>query len=143
MSQPTHRNRFNDLLGIEIVQLQRDGCVLQLLIRPDLHNSLEGVVHGGVTNTLADAAMGHAAAPPVDGVQQCVTVESKINYLSPAIGELLVAEARVLKRGRNLIVTDARITCDGKLVAVASGTYARVNPDRGERGAKMPPAEQV
>lgn len=139
MSQPTRRNRFNDLLGIEVVQLQRDGCVMQLHIRPDLHNSLEGVVHGGVTNTLADVAMGHAAVPPVDGVQQCVTVESKINYLSPAIGELLVAESRVLKRGRNLIVTDVRITCDGKLVAVASGTYARINPER----AELPAAEQA
>ncbi|NKI21332.1 PaaI family thioesterase [Paenibacillus dendritiformis] len=143
MSQPTRRNRFNDLLGIEVVQLQRDGCVMQLHIRPDLHNSLEGVVHGGVTNTLADVAMGHAAVPPVDGVQQCVTVESKINYLSPAIGELLVAESRVLKRGRNLIVTDVRITCDGKLVAVASGTYARINPERVERGAELPAAEQA
>ncbi|MFD3269953.1 PaaI family thioesterase [Paenibacillus dendritiformis] len=143
MSQPTHRNRFNDLLGIEVVQLQRDGCVMQLHIRPDLHNSLEGVVHGGVTNTLADVAMGHAAVPPVDGVQQCVTVESKINYLSPAIGELLVVEARVLKRGRNLIVTDSRITCDGKLVAVASGTYARVNPERWGRGAEIPAAKEM
>nr|WP_210429402.1 PaaI family thioesterase [Paenibacillus dendritiformis] len=131
------------MLGIEVVQLQRDGCVMQLHIRPDLHNSLEGVVHGGVTNTLADVAMGHAAVPPVDGVQQCVTVESKINYLSPAIGELLVAESRVLKRGRNLIVTDVRITCDGKLVAVASGTYARINPERVERGAELPAAEQA
>lgn len=72
-----------------------------------------------------------------------MTVESKINYLSPAIGELLVVEAQVLKRGRNLIVTDARITCDGKLVAVASGTYARVNPERWGRGAEMPAAKEM
>jgi len=142
VSKPTHRNRFNDLLGIEIVRLDEDGCVMQLHTHPDLHNSIEGFVHGGVTNTLADAAMGHAAAPPIDGVQQCVTVESKINYLSPAIGELLVAESRVLKRGRNLIVTDARITCDGKLVAVALGTYARVSPKRGEQGAELPSTKQ-
>ncbi|MCM3341515.1 PaaI family thioesterase [Paenibacillus sp. MER TA 81-3] len=132
MSRSPNRNRFNDLLGIVVMQLNDDGCILQLKIRPEFHNSIEGVVHGGVTNALADAAMGHAAAPPVDGVQQCVTVESKINYLSPATGELLVAESKVLKRGGKLIVTDARITCDGKLVAFASGTYARVRPNARE-----------
>lgn len=129
MSRSPNRNRFNDLLGIVVMQLHDDGCIMQMKIRPEFHNSIEGVVHGGVTNALADAAMGHAAAPPVDGVQQCVTVESKINYLSPAAGELLVAEAKVLKRGGKLIVTEARITCDGKLVAFASGTYARVRPN--------------
>ena len=95
-------------------------------IRPELFNSIEGVVHGGVTATLADVAMGHGAAPYVDGVQQCVTVESKIQYLSPARGERLEAESRVLKSGRSLIIMEARVTCDGKLVAFATGTYARV-----------------
>lgn len=120
------RNRFNDYLGIQVVHRDEQGCKVALPIRPELHNSIEGVVHGGVTSTLADVAMGHGAAPYVDGVQQCVTVESKIQYLSPARGELLEAESRVLKSGKNLIIMEARVTCDGKLVAFATGTYARV-----------------
>jgi len=43
VSKPTHRNRFNDLLGIEIVRLDEDGCVMQLHTHPDLHNSIEGL----------------------------------------------------------------------------------------------------
>lgn len=132
MSRSFNRNRFNDLLGMTVMQLNDNGCVMQMKIRHEFHNSIEGIVHGGVTNALADAAMGHAAAPPVDGVQQCVTVESKINYLSPAKGELLIADAKVLRRGSKLIVTEARITCDGKLVAVTSGTYVRVQLNRRE-----------
>ncbi|MDR7315637.1 PaaI family thioesterase [Brevibacillus nitrificans] len=120
------RNRFNDYLGIEVIHRDEEGCKVALKIRPELFNSIDGVVHGGVTSTLADVAMGHGAAPHVDGIQQCVTVESKIQYLYPARGELLEAESRVLKSGKTLIIMEARVTCDGKLVAVATGTYARV-----------------
>ncbi|WP_026174257.1 PaaI family thioesterase [Effusibacillus pohliae] len=123
------KNRFNNYLGIEIQRIDENGCTATLNIRPEFYNSIEGVVHGGVTSTLADVAMGHGAAPHIDGVQQCVTVESKINYLAPAKGDLLIAESRVLKRGAKLIVMEARVTTgDGQLVAIALGTYARANP---------------
>ncbi|GAX89284.1 phenylacetic acid degradation protein [Effusibacillus lacus] len=123
------KNRFNHYLGIEIQHLDDQGCKAALKIRPDFYNSIDGVVHGGVTSTLADVAMGYAAAPHVDGVQQCVTVESKISYLAPARGDLLLAESKVIKRGSKIIVMEARITTgDGELVAVALGTYARVKP---------------
>ncbi|GIM47758.1 phenylacetic acid degradation protein PaaD [Collibacillus ludicampi] len=123
------KNRFNHYLGIEIKRVDDEGCTAVLKIRPELYNSIEGVVHGGVTSTLADVAMGHGAAPHVDGVQQCVTVESKISYLAPAKGDLLIAESKVLKRGAKLITMEARVTTgDGELVAVALGTYARIKP---------------
>ena len=122
-------NRFNHALGIEIEQLDEEGCTASLKIRPEFYNSMEGVVHGGVMATLADVAMGHGAAPPVNGLQQCVTVESKINYLAPARGDRLIAEAKVIKRGLKIIVMEARVrTGDRKLVAVAVGTYARIQP---------------
>lgn len=125
------KNNFNHYLGIEVIHTDPNGCVVKLPIRDELCNSLNGVVHGGVTCTLVDVAMGHAAVPPVDGVQQCVTIESKINYLRPAKGKFLLAKSNVLKRGERIIVMEASVTNDdGILVAVASGTYARVNVER-------------
>lgn len=126
-----YKNRFNHYLGIEVLNRDENGCKVSLKVRPELYNSIEGIVHGGVTATIADVAMGHGAAPHVDGVQQCVTVESKINYLAPAKGDLLEAESRVLKSGDKLIVMEARVTCDGQLVAFATGTYARIHPKQG------------
>jgi uncharacterized protein (TIGR00369 family) len=121
-------NRFNQYLGIEIEYQDENSCTAVLHIRPELFNSIDGVVHGGVTSTLADVAMGHAAAPHVNGVQQCVTLESKINYLAPARGSKLIATSRVIKRGGRIIVMEAEVrTDDGELVALALGTYARVN----------------
>lgn len=120
------KNRFNHFLGIKITRLDEEGCTAVLKIRPEFYNSIEGVVHGGVTSTLADVAMGHGAAPHVNGVQQCVTVESKISYLAPARGDWLIADAKAVKRGKRLIVMEASVTTGaGEVVAVALGTYVR------------------
>ena len=121
-------NRFNHYLGIEVEKESEDGCIVSLEVKPELYNSLEGIVHGGVTFTLADVAMGHAADPPQSGVQQCVTSEIKINYVAPATGKKLIAESKVVKRGKKLVIMQADIKKeDGELVAVALGTYARIS----------------
>ena len=121
-------NRFNQLLGIRIEREDETGCVATIEIRPEHWNSIEGVIHGGITSTLADVAMGFGAAPHVDGVQQSVTVESKIHYLSPARGKRLTAKSNVLKSGRKIIVMEAKVFDEGgKMIAVATGTYARVS----------------
>lgn len=121
-------NAFNRYLGLEIGETNEEGCTVEVKIRPEFYNSLEGVVHGGIISTLADVAMGHGAAPPVGGVQQCVTVECKVNFLSPARGKRLRAESKVLKRGKQLIVMEAKVTDEeGKRIAVAIGTYARIS----------------
>lgn len=124
-------NRFSNYLGMKVLNLTETGCTVGMEIHPDLYNSIEGVVHGGATYSLADMAMGHGAAPPIEGVQQCVTLECKINYLAPMKGAYLKAEAKVLKRGGRVIVMEAHVTSeDGMLVAVALGTYARVSPNK-------------
>lgn len=121
-------NRFNEYLGIQVEHTENGECIATLEVKPDLFNSLEGILHGGVTFTLADVAMGHAASPPEEGVQQCVTSELKINYLAPANGNKLIAESKTIKSGKKLVIMQADVkTEDGKLVAIALGTYARIN----------------
>jgi len=119
-------NSFNNLLGIEYVACEEGRCVVALTVRPELCNSIDGMVHGGVTSTLADVAMGHGAAEHIDGVQQCVTVESQIHYLASARCERLIAEAIPLRVGGRLITMEARVRSEsGELIAFACGTYAR------------------
>lgn len=124
---PGINNSFNHFIGIQIVDIHESGCVATLDNRKELHNSIAGVIHGGATYALVDVAMGIGAAPEVDGVQQCVTVECHIHYLLPARAPTLRAEATVLRRGKRLIFMEANVTAeDGTLVATARGTYARV-----------------
>lgn len=125
----TTLNRFNQLLGIQVRETNESGCTAVLETQPDFENSLEGIIHGGVTYTLADVAMGHGAVAVVEGIQQCVTVECKINYLQPARGRFLTAQSQVLKKGNKIITMEAKIWDEqGELVAVALGTYVRIRP---------------
>ena len=68
-----------------------------------------GFVHGGVVGALADSACGFAAltiAAPDSGV---LTTEFKCNFLAPSVGEKLIARGSIIKAGRTLTLTEARI----------------------------------
>ncbi len=68
-----------------------------------------GFFHGGVVGALADTACGYAALSLVGEGEAGLTAEYKINLLSPAKGERLVAVGRVLKPGRTLIVAQGDV----------------------------------
>lgn len=81
-----------------------------------------GFFHGGVVGALADSACGYAALTMVGEDEAGLTAEYKINLLSPAQGERLVAVGRVLKPGRTLIVAqgDVYVEQDGRRKQVAT-----------------------
>ena len=112
---------FNRFVGIEFGGYHEDGVSLRLQLA-DLHQNDAGVVHGGVTLTLADAALGFAIARHVG--KRCTTVEAKINYLRPATQGVLEARSHVIRAGRKLVVARAEVHCNGKHVAEVLTTFA-------------------
>ncbi|MEQ4206206.1 PaaI family thioesterase [Actinopolymorpha sp. B9G3] len=91
-----------------------------------------GHAHGGVVSYLADNALtfagGSVLGPAV------TTAEYKINYIRPARGEQLVAEAWVVNAGRRLAVVGCSLhVVDGSGIptecALAQGTIATLNDD--------------
>ena len=89
-----------------------------------------GFVHAGIITTIVDSACGFAAytlLPPDSGV---LTVEYKVNFLSPARGERFVAVGRVIKPGRTLTVCRGEVTAleggEEKLVAALQATMMAV-----------------
>jgi uncharacterized protein (TIGR00369 family) len=90
--------------------------------------------HGGVIGALSEAAMGACAATMIEPDQTVVGAEYKVNFLSLAQGETLIAEGEILKAGRSLSVCRATVLvsqADGssKVVAVAQGTMANIKAD--------------
>lgn len=113
---------FNNLLGIRLAELHADGISISCKVRPELMNSA-GVLHGGVTATMADAAMGIAIATRLGRVA-ATTVEMKLNYLRPVSGGKVTARARILKMGSTLCIGRVDLVNDaGELVGVALLTY--------------------
>ena len=68
-----------------------------------------GFIHGGVVGMIADSAAGFAAMTMTSGTSEVLTVEYKINMLKPAKGDALIAQGKVVRAGRTLIVTAAEV----------------------------------
>jgi uncharacterized protein (TIGR00369 family) len=71
--------------------------------RPEVTQQ-HGYFHAGATSSIADSAGGYAAFTLFPEGTSVLTVEYKINLLSPAEGEYLEAVGEVLKAGRTLSV---------------------------------------
>jgi acyl-coenzyme A thioesterase PaaI-like protein len=63
--------------------------------------------------------------------REVLTAEIKINLLAPAMGERLVAEGRVIKPGRRLVVVQSEVWSetggDRRQVAILTGTMVPVD----------------
>jgi len=120
---------FNQYLGIRIANRHRDGITIECRVRKELLN-FAGVLHGGVTATLADVAVGQALAQRL-GRFASTTAELKINYLRPILGRKVSARSHLLRVGKTLCVARVDVFDDQKnLAAVALVTYMRLNGGR-------------
>jgi uncharacterized protein (TIGR00369 family) len=117
------RSRAVDLLGFQVELVDKGRAVLRMDARPG-HKQLHGVVHGGILATLADTAAAMAAYTAVPPGTAIATIELKINYLEPVPGGRVKAKARVLRAGRNFVVTECEIVDDkGRLAAKSLLTF--------------------
>jgi uncharacterized protein (TIGR00369 family) len=110
-------------LGFAVDRVESGRAVLQLNVQAH-HKQLHGVVHGGILAALADTTAGVAAYTAVPKGTEIATIELKINYLEPVPGGRIKADARVLRAGRNFVVTECEIFNEsGSLAAKALLTF--------------------
>lgn len=111
-----------ELIGAELAEIRPGFITIRLPFRADLTQQ-HGFLHAGVVTTIVDSACGYAAFSLMPAGASVLTVEYKVNLLSPAKGAWFLAEGRVVKPGRTLTV------CEGKVYAM---------PERdGENGSKL------
>jgi uncharacterized protein (TIGR00369 family) len=99
---------FGFLLGIQPGAFGPGWCHAQIPIRKELLQQT-GVVHAGALSSLADQTAAAAAITLLPEDKTVVSLEFSINLLAPARGETLNCEARVLKSGRSIMVSEAEI----------------------------------
>jgi uncharacterized protein (TIGR00369 family) len=122
--QRMKESRSTELLGFEVESVHTGRAIFRLDVSP-LHKQIHGVVHGGILAALADTAAAIAAYTTLQKGSELSTLELKINYLEPVPGGRVKADARVLRAGRNFIVTECEIfNEDGSLAAKALLTFA-------------------
>jgi len=90
-----------------------------------------GYVHAGVVTGLADHAAGACYASVLPEGKACLTIELKINFMKPAQGDMLVAEATTLSRGASIGVIRSDVYAEKgdkrEMVATALVTLKPVN----------------
>ncbi len=124
------RNRFMKELGFELTEIA-EGQVKGTLIITEIHEQQNGFVHGGVISSLCDMACGFAAYSMVPNGVQVFTVELKVSYLRPGVGEKIIAKGWVLKPGKRFHFCESELYTinNGKetLIAKASSTMGVVD----------------
>jgi uncharacterized protein (TIGR00369 family) len=99
---------------------------------PILPTSLQqhGAGHAGLAFSIGDSAAGYSALSLMPEDAEVMTVEMKINLMTPATGDRLIAEGRVIRPGRRILVVAAdvwAVTGDiRKHVAMLQGTMIPV-----------------
>jgi len=118
------KSRLPALLGFRVESLAPGKAVLSMRVQGH-HKQIHDVVHGGVLAALADTAAAIAAYTVVPHGTEIVTVELKINYLSAVPDGKIRAAGKVLRAGRNFIVTECEVfDAKGGLAAKALLTFA-------------------
>ena len=120
-------------LGATLSRVAAGEVDIALPFRADLTQQ-HGFLHAGILATILDSACGYAAFSKMPAGAAVLSIEFKINLLSPAAGEHFIARGRVLRSGRTISVCQAdgfAITGESeKLVATMIGTMmcVRDNP---------------
>lgn len=125
-SSPYHR-----WLGLELVRASDGEVEVRLPYREEFLGSDAGTnVHGGIIATLADVAGCFAVMSAIGRDAPTADIRLDCLRMVPPNVELR-AVARTVKAGRTLGLADVEVrTGDGKLVAVARGTYVTSAPSR-------------
>jgi uncharacterized protein (TIGR00369 family) len=99
---------FPKSAGIRLVSVEPGKVTMALKKKPEL-TQFFGHFHGGVITALADHAAGACATTSMPDGKLAVTVEIKVNFLSPADGEEIIARAETIQAGSTIAVVKVEV----------------------------------
>lgn len=129
---------FNRVLGLTIEKLQPDAVSARIAMKPELVGHFTtNRVHGGVISAGLDAMGGlavmaaigarHMDEPPPQRLQRFSklgTIDLRVDYLRPAVGESFELRAEVLRLGSRVATVRMEfLGPEGKLMATGAGAY--------------------
>ena len=129
---------FNQVLGLKIASITPGKVVAHIAMKPELvgHFSFNRI-HGGVISAGLDAMGGvavmsaigarHMDEPPLQRLHRFAklgTIDLRIDYLRPGIGEHFELRAEVMRLGSRVASTRMEfLGADGKLLSTGAGAY--------------------
>lgn len=113
---------FSQWLGIRRIEEGPGHCTVEMTVREEMVNGF-GIVHGGITYSLADTAL--AFASNAHG-RKSVSIETSVNHIKPVrTGDTLRAIAEETSLSHKLGIYHIRVMRDHELVAHFKGVVYR------------------
>ena len=101
-------------LGAELAEVEPGLVTIRLPFSENLTQQ-HGFFHAGAITSIVDVACGYAAFSLMPPNSEVLSVEFKVNFLAPAIGDEVVARGRVIKPGKTITA------CQGDVFALTNG----------------------
>lgn len=120
----TEKNKIylDSLLHMER-KFDENSCEITVPIDPIFYNNLN-ILHGGITATVLDTAMGTLANYFLPEGFGAVTNQLNIHYIAPGTGDKLRCRAEIVHKGsKTMVISGVAYRSDGKKVAFATGTF--------------------
>lgn len=114
---------LSGFMGLKGKFIAEDVYEFRIPVTPFMMNRV-GIVHGGITATIADSTMGSLINQILPDGYGAVTAEMKVNYLKPGVGKELISQAKLVHQGQQLVVAQCEIKDENeKKIAFASGSF--------------------
>jgi uncharacterized protein (TIGR00369 family) len=129
---------FNHLLGLKVEFSEVGSARVRVEMRKELQgHAMSQRLHGGVTASILDAMGGLAitcaicekhsdetTAQIMNRFIKLGTIDLRVDFLQPGVGQAFVASAKVLRLGGRIASVQMSLESDdGTLVATGSGSY--------------------
>jgi uncharacterized protein (TIGR00369 family) len=108
------------------LQALGNGTAMVSLTGKRILHQYQGLVHGGAVSSLADTAATFAVLTHLPEHTDVVTVEFKINFLSPLTKGEVTAMARTIRLGRRIAVAEVVVTQRGVRSPAAIGLFTMI-----------------
>lgn len=110
-------------IGAELTRVEQAMIEIEMPFDAKLTQQ-HGFLHAGVIAAALDSACGYAAYTVIEPEASILTIEFKINLLSPGRGERFLFRGEITKPGSTIIVADGRAYAlsDGPAKLIASMT---------------------
>ena len=120
---PNYKTRVRSSFEKQAVMKTIGACLVEMapgevVIEFSYDQSLtqqNGYIHAGIVTTVVDSACGYAAYTLMPADSDVLTIEYKVNFMSPAKGEIFRGIGKVIKSGRTITV------CTGDVVTLEDG----------------------
>ena len=132
------RQKVMATIGAELTRVNLGEVEIEMPFRGDLTQQ-HGFLHAGIISTALDSACGYAAYSVMPADAAVLTIEFKVNLLSPGKGERFLFRGQVTKPGRTIIVADGQAYAydaegEARMIATMTGTMMVVSGRDGIEG---------